>query len=484
MLVLIGGCAPVETVRIQDHWRGARGVIGPSMDAVATATVEPSQEGAIITIESRGTCTKQVEDDFHRRKVTERRAERTQMAALWGLGGLGAVLGGVVLVDARKVPEPGDQTTTNPIGRTEAYAIGGSLLAVGAALLVVAAGTSSRAHDEIDDLGTVTTIRPGSQIEVPCNVKPVARHDVVLTGASSVAVPLGKTGRKGRLEIKWEALERLFAAQAPAASGAIEVPGVGTAGKLDLAPAKAYWAQRTLADAIRLAAEDKVDEATIQVKRAAMLGADISAAEANIAAAPTSIRRAHQAEQKALAARAAKEKEVGGHLARARQFIRQNDLDKADNELTVAETLGADTTELRDAMANTPAARSQARDSERLAKQQERKSRAQEAKGSGGSELPFWTAPIYPEVSGTFTFVKILNQSAGEALFEAKDGLFVLHLSPGDSFSAYADQGVQMTIYSKGQHATMTNGQMLPLFWSGHSPVRTYYRAGNRGGAR
>lgn len=80
--------------------------------------------------------------------------------------------------------------------------------------------------------------------------------------------------------------------------------------------------------------------------------------------------------------------------------------------------------------------------------------------------------PLFPEVSGAFAFLKILDRSDGEALFMADDGPFVLRLSPGDSFNAFPGQSVQMTMYSRGERMLMSTGQRLPVFLSGSSPSR------------
>lgn len=78
--------------------------------------------------------------------------------------------------------------------------------------------------------------------------------------------------------------------------------------------------------------------------------------------------------------------------------------------------------------------------------------------------------PIYPQVSGVFTFVKILNDRDAESIFSAADGLFVLRLSEGASFHAYAGQGIRMTMHNRGEKMSMTNGMRLPVFLSGASP--------------
>lgn len=81
--------------------------------------------------------------------------------------------------------------------------------------------------------------------------------------------------------------------------------------------------------------------------------------------------------------------------------------------------------------------------------------------------------PLFPETTGAFTFVKILDRYAGEALFSASDGMFVLRLSPGDSFEAYAFQNVRMTMHTRGERVSMTTGARLPVFWSGSAPAKT-----------
>lgn len=85
----------------------------------------------------------------------------------------------------------------------------------------------------------------------------------------------------------------------------------------------------------------------------------------------------------------------------------------------------------------------------------------------------FFPVPIYGETTGSFAFVKILDRTAGEALFSASDGLFVLELSEGDSFQAYPGQNVHMTMHSRGETMLMTTGRRLPVFRSGSSPVTT-----------
>ena len=76
----------------------------------------------------------------------------------------------------------------------------------------------------------------------------------------------------------------------------------------------------------------------------------------------------------------------------------------------------------------------------------------------------------YPEVSGTFEFVQILDRADSTSIFRASDGLFVLQLSPGDSFSAYKGQGVSLTMHNRGESMQLNVGSAA-MFRSGPSPT-------------
>lgn len=197
---------------------------------------------------------------------------------------------------------------------------------------------------------------------------------------------------------------------------------------------------------------------------------------------------------------------------RAREFVEEDRMDEARSSISEAAERGVDTTdiqaqlELRAAAAEhlakqkrewdakwgefavwrrRPANRSVVQFAERLARSRKTIARLKElhkAEAERNDEATredsVFSDPIFPETSGRFAFVKILSQYEGEALFSASDGLFVLRLSPGDSFNAYPGQSVQMTIHSRGERMTMTTGARLPVFISGHSPGRTRFIKG------
>ena len=344
---VMSGCAPIsESVRYRDDWVKERAVSGEGTDRTVSASVRYRADGASITVLSHQTCTRQVEDLFHRTQITERHADPTATWLLYGAGGLGVGIGALVLSGPSTTTPPyGYSSTTNTVSPAATRATGGVFLGLGVVSLAAAVATSLRARDEVVKLGTVAVVRPGSQSELSCNVKPVPARDVLLT-TSSTDVPIGRTDRQGHLDLKWNGLRSLFVMGAPVASGTLSVVRVGMIGKIDLALARTYWAERDLAEAKRLAASDNVDRAKIEMNTAARLGADVSDVEAAIEVAPTSVIRAREAEHQAQIERAAaadaKAKEIEGHLARARQLISASDPARAHEELDAAAALGAD----------------------------------------------------------------------------------------------------------------------------------------------
>lgn len=206
-------------------------------------------------------------------------------------------------------------------------------------------------------------------------------------------------------------------------------------------------------------------------------------------------------------------REVGECWAkRAREFVEQDRLDEARSSISEASERGVDTAdidaelELRAAAAEhlakqkreweakwgefaawrrRPANRSVVQFAARLARSRKTIARLKELhkaeaarNDEANREDSVFSDPIFPETSGSFAFVKILSQNEGEALFSASDGLFVLRLSPGDSFNAYPGQSVRMTIHSRGERMSMTTGARLPVFMSGSSPARRRFIKG------
>jgi len=102
-----------------------------------------------------------------------------------------------------------------------------------------------------------------------------------------------------------------------------------------------------------------------------------------------------------------------------------------------------------------------------------------ERMANNAAEQPATDVPvaIYPETSGSFEFVQILSQYEGTSVFRASDGLFVLHLQPGDSFSAYPGQSVYLTMHNRGETMSLTIGQAV-VFRSGSSRTRRQHFSG------
>ncbi len=110
-----------------------------------------------------------------------------------------------------------------------------------------------------------------------------------------------------------------------------------------------------------------------------------------------------------------------------------------------------------------------------------RRALALEAERNQRAEVPpeEWREPIFPETSGSFEFVQILSQHEGTSIFRASDGLFVLLLSPGDSFRAYPGQGVRLTMHNRGETMGLNVGTAV-VFRSGPSPTQARRSEGFR----
>jgi hypothetical protein len=250
--------------------------------------------------------------------------------------------------------------------------------------------TSEGAAIIISDSQVCRRERLGGDGEVQCGVRPAEGRDVVLTCPSLPAVVLGTTDHDGRVEITWDELEPVFVQAVPPRSGSIDVEGSGATGEMDLEAARLFWARRALDEAVQLAADGRVDEATAKVSRAEALGGDGTEVKAAIEAAEARLARAKQKEnEKADAERGVARDE---HLRRAREFIVHDDPERAEAELDAAQFLGAETAELRHAAASTPAARKREADARR--REAEEKRQEQKAQAAAAREVALANARV------------------------------------------------------------------------------------------
>jgi hypothetical protein len=371
---------------------------------------------------------------------------------------LGLGLGSWVLADAHNVPEAGDPNATNPVGRTGAKAIGVGLLAAGGVALVGGIATILRGSDLREDLGTSKHIRQTTI--VACNEGPVpnVRVDVVQSDSElpETASFMGKTASDGQLRIPKDAFRPFFNFFPARETAQLRIGS--TLADVDLRGIRAALASDSAASALSLARNDQAEEAEAALKFAAQLGADVGSAQTALDAAPSRLRRLVEAKQE--------------HDRKWGRNIKDWGLRPANEHAYRI---------LRSVLAS-------------LYKRKElRRQWSEEKQKNDTAETPdefipaevvpaqLESVPLFPQTSGPFEFVKILSQRGGDALFEANDGLFVLHLSPGDSFDAYPGQSVQMSIHRRGgESMLMSDGQRLPVFRSGASPVRMRTIPGHR----
>lgn len=443
---LIAGCAPtVMTEHRRDVIVSSSHEVIKKPNPTFTVNLIDKPDAAKLTIISNKWCSEHRVDIVHRYEITERKASVGGQVAFYLLSAAGIGLGVGFLADAHNIPLPGDPNKRNPVGRTPDYAAGGVLLGVGATFLGLGIGTSVRGLDKTVDLGTVRVPIGGSRV-YDCDKQPVAGKLVALSlDGTDASFKIGLTDQKGKVEARWDVLEQLVVGHPTALAATVVIGEERTPTQLDLAPARRQAAARALLAAKRLAEKDMVDEAIARMKIAEALGADTDDVKAAIAAAPTSVARRHAAEEEAAEARRRWESEWGPFADWKRRPANQQ-------YVKTIRTL------LKEQKAANKAS----------AVYQDEKQR-NEQKTVAPSVV---TVPRYPETTGVFTYIKILDRYEGEALFEASDGLFVLRLSSGDSFTATPGDPIRMTMYSRGEYMLMTNGQRLPVFRSGHSPAR------------
>src|SRR5581483_10106193 len=127
---------------------------------------------------------------------------------LGAVAGLGVGTG--ILAETPNIPDANDLKTTNPVGRTGAYVIGGLQLAAGAVLLGLGIGTTVRGMNSTKEVGVVDVPVTGTEKVVDCSRKPVVA-DVLLVKTATASVVLGRTDSRGRLVVPWSMLQPLVA---------------------------------------------------------------------------------------------------------------------------------------------------------------------------------------------------------------------------------------------------------------------------------
>ena len=447
LLAALAGCAPTRVIeRDDDVQTGHRTRTAPGRDRTTVAVVRADDDEATITLQSRETCDQYDQRVLHRTHVVERHASVGAQVLFYLGAAVGLGTGAWVVADVPNIPDANDPMTRNPVGATGATVIGALQLVAGATCLALGIGTSVRGRTSETDKGTVYSTISDSARSVECGRHVIAGEPVALVaGESAARVEIGRTDARGKVAVRWAMIGELFAKGSPSAAQVL-VQGDAVA-TVDLDAARTFWAMRTRQRALELAQSDKVGEALAEADRAAALGADVSSVRDAIANAPTSIAHKREVEEQARQEQEHWRMQWGANFA---EWIHRN--------RAMARSLVSLSNSLRAAQA--------AQD------QYDQEKAANDEKVVKPNVYP---VPLFPEMTGSFMFVKILDRAAGEALFEASDGLFVLHLSGGDSFQAVPGENVHMTAHNRGGSVLLTNGQRVPLFWSGHSPshVRT-----------
>ena len=365
------GCAPlVISEHGDENVISERTVTDAPGEQRLVVNVQTEKDGAMLRLESRSTCSRHEEQLIRTTKERKRKADAVGATFAYVAAGLGLIGGPMIFADVHNIPTANDPMTTNPVGRAGAIGIGTAITVAGAGMLALAIGTSVRGRDSITEEGQ--TWRKGDVVgsDPACDVAMVAKQAVVVrTENPSGQLAIGTTGKMGQLTVRWSDFDPVFPSGKVPAGATIEVDGMSAA--FDLGPAQRYLAQQALKQAEDLATEDKVDEATERANEAEALGSDAKVARAMIAGAPTSMRRKQEAEETAHANEAERQREINRHTARAHDYVRKNDPDRARPEVDQVAALGGDTAALREAIDLTPKERQRKQESDRLATAQQ-----------------------------------------------------------------------------------------------------------------
>jgi hypothetical protein len=165
------------------------------------------QPGVLVRLAAYRRC-KLVEQTVVRRTVTR---ERVNLAPEldWALGATGAALavsGVVVLVDSGSVYESNiDSRTYNPVGPSNARAIGGTLVAAGLGLAAIALVDQARASGFQQHTEAVAVDGRTLNDRVPCSQSAIAEADVALALGSAEPSFVGRTGKNGVLTFEPDA---------------------------------------------------------------------------------------------------------------------------------------------------------------------------------------------------------------------------------------------------------------------------------------
>jgi len=147
-------------------------------------------------LESEDTCDRLFVEVIQERKFIERTSADWAKGLEWGAAGALLGAGLWVTIDAQNVA-PNDYWTSNPVGQTGAYAIGGSLLGLAAGMIAWAITDSVRALDSEE--ASEPKERIASSEPQTCDRKPLALQPVGgLSGSARFTIT---TDAEGRLEL-------------------------------------------------------------------------------------------------------------------------------------------------------------------------------------------------------------------------------------------------------------------------------------------
>ncbi len=532
-VVLLTSCAPtVLSTRTEKLFVRTDVSQGKGYNHRVNATLEEHRDGLAVRLNSQETCIEKNLRIERHSEITERTGNIAGQVFFYALAVAGVALGTAIVADAPNVPDHDDPNVWNPVTRTGAYIWGVSSLGIGVSSLGVGIGTTLRGLNSENNVREVSTLE-GEPREVTCNQMPLAQQSVTVTVEKLPPLKFPPTNREGVASLRWSDLmasvmieaDDPITAPIAAVAGQIFQPEIEATAESVLKKLRTERGRDlALARASTALTEGRLDLVTIQLRIAESFGGDISAlkekynkarAEDALTAAAAALSSGaleEAARQCGIAdlfgaetnqlrqqLEQAQEKAVRALLVDGRKALRQGALHEARAIKDKIRALEGDADAFwreinteeenrwgpfekwrkrKENRAVVATISKFLHDPSAVAAAEEAHEKEKESNDDKAREPEAVTTAIFPETSGSFSYIKILNRADSEALFEASDGLFVLRLSYGDSFSAYPGQSVHMTMHSRGETMLMTNGRRLPVFISGSSPVRTRWVPG------
>src|SRR5687768_7899809 len=234
LAVSSAACLPVREHTFNDDIvQSSFDVEGPRGAPKFDAKIDVSPASFNVTVEQVVTCERERREKVQRWRETKKTTNSFLHGALYALGVLAGAAGAGIIADNVNNDDPALRTFE--IGATveEGRDIGIAVAGGGAALLVLALGSSIRASDDRKLVGNVEREVAGSKKTIDCERTAAAAVHLGIVFAATdnqpIYVPLGMTNAQGRISVPWLQIVAMLPAKAKAdgqlVAGPANAPG-------------------------------------------------------------------------------------------------------------------------------------------------------------------------------------------------------------------------------------------------------------------